>query len=279
MKPDTTYSDLGIYEAFASDLALCLRLPRKRNAHERFSSFGRVGCRVGVLASINCVAGGNGGGAVPRRRVSRRVTSRMRFRFKDGSICEETTVFSQQGTFRLVSDHVLQKGPTFKRPMDIEIDAASGQVKVRYTDDGKQKVLTERVDLPHDVANGILFTLLKNIQRHASSTMVSYVAATPKPRIVHLEILPQGQEPFSIGSYSHKAIHYVVKVKIGGVEGWVAHVLGKQPPDTQTWILGDDAPAFVRSDGPLYGDGPIWRMELATPAAWPASTAAVRSQK
>lgn len=34
-----------------------------------------------------------------------------------------------------------------------------------------------------------------------------------KPRLVHLEILPQGQEPFSIGSYSHKAIHYVVKVK------------------------------------------------------------------
>jgi hypothetical protein len=29
------------------------------------------------------------------------------------------------------------------------------------------------------------------------------------------------------------------------------------------------APAFVRSDGPLYGDGPIWRMELANPAAWP----------
>ena len=77
-------------------------------------------------------------------------------------------------------------------------------------DDGKEKVLTERLELPPDIANGILFTLLKNVQRRAS-TMVSYVAATPKARLVHLEILPQGQEPFSIGSYSHKAIHYVVK--------------------------------------------------------------------
>jgi hypothetical protein len=208
-----------------------------------------------------------------------RVTSRMRFRFKDGSIYEETTVFSQQGTFRLVSDHVLQKGPTFKSPMETEIDAASGQVKVRYTDGGKEKVLTEQLELPPDVANGILFTLLKNVQRRAPETTVSYVAATPKPRLVHLEIYPQGQEPFSIGSYSHKAIHYVVKVKIGGLAGLVSRVLGKQPPDTQAWILGDDAPAFVRSDGPLYGDGPIWRMELAIPAAWPTSTAAVRSQK
>jgi len=208
-----------------------------------------------------------------------RVTSRMRIRFKDGSTYEETTVFSQQGVFRLLSDHVLQRGPTFKRPMETEIDAASGQVKVRYTDDGKEKVLTERLELPPDVANGILFTLLKNVQRRAPGTTVSYVAATPKPRLVHLDIYPQGQEPFSIGSYSHKAIHYVVKVKIGGVAGLVAHLLGKRPPDTQAWVLADDAPAFVRSDGPLYVDGPIWRMELAVPAAWPASTAAARSQK
>ena len=208
-----------------------------------------------------------------------RVTSRMRFRFKDGSIFEETTVFSQHGTFKLVSDHVLRKGPTFKRPMETEIDATSGNVKVRYTEDGKEKVLTERLELPPDVANGLLFTLLKNVQRSGPGTTVSYVAVTPKPRLVHLEIYPQGQEPFSIGSYSHKAIHYVVKVKIGGVAGLVVHVLGKQPPDTQAWILADDAPAFVRSDGPLYADGPVWRMELAIPAAWPDSSAAVPSEK
>src|ERR1700730_12832874 len=45
-----------------------------------------------------------------------RVTNRMRFRFKDGSVYEQTTVFSQRGTFRLVSNRVLQKGPTFERP-------------------------------------------------------------------------------------------------------------------------------------------------------------------
>ena len=117
-----------------------------------------------------------------------RVTSRMQFRFKDGSIYEETTVFSQHGTFRLLSDHVLRKGPIFKRPLETTIDATSGQVTVRYTDDGKEKVLTERLEPPPDVANGILFTLLKNIQRSAPRTTVSYVAATPNPRLVNLEI-------------------------------------------------------------------------------------------
>jgi hypothetical protein len=197
------------------------------------------------------------------------VTSRMRFRFKDGSTYEETTKFSQRGTFKLLSEHVIQKGPAFKLPMEVMIDATSGQVTVRYTENGQEKVLDERLELPPDIANGILFTVLKNVPRNAPKTTVSYVAVTPKPRLVNLEIVPQGEEAFSIGSYNHKAIHYVVKVKIGGVAGVVAPIIGKQPPDIQVWVLADDAPAFVRSDGPLFGEGPIWRMELAIPAVWP----------
>jgi len=106
-----------------------------------------------------------------------RVTNRMWFRFTDGSIYDETTVFSQRGTFKLLSDHVLQKGPAFRRPLETTIDANSGQVTVRYTDDAKEKVLTERLELPPDVANGILFALLKNVQRSAPRTTVSYVVA------------------------------------------------------------------------------------------------------
>jgi hypothetical protein len=86
-------------------------------------------------------------------------------------------------------------------------------------------------------------------------TTVSYVATTPKPRLVHLEIIPQGEEPFSNGIYEHRAVRYVVKVKIGGVAGVVSPLVGKQPPDTRAWILGDDAPAFVKFDGPLLETG------------------------
>jgi hypothetical protein len=70
-----------------------------------------------------------------------RVRSRMRFRFTDGSIYEETTVFLQHGTFRLLSDHVLQKGPAFKRPMETNIDATSGEVTVhrRWQGEGRDR--------------------------------------------------------------------------------------------------------------------------------------------
>src|SRR5438445_8156325 len=161
-----------------------------------------------------------------------RVTNHMWFKFKDGSFYDQTTVFSQRGTFRLLRDHVLQEGPAFKRRLETSIDATSGEVTVRYTDDHNQeKVTTERLELPADLANGILFTLLKNIKPGVPSTTVSYLAATPKPRVVTLDIVPQGQKPFSIGNHTHKALLFNIKVKIGGIAGALASFLGKQPPD------------------------------------------------
>jgi hypothetical protein len=203
-----------------------------------------------------------------------RVTSHLSFKFKDGSIYDDTAIFSQRGTFRLLKDHVVQRGPQFKPPMDTVIDAATGEVNVRYTDNhGKEKFLTKRLQLPSDVANGLLFTLMKDIEPKVSQTTVAYVAATPKPRLIHLQITPQGQDSFSIGSYKHKALRYLVTVKIDGVAGLIAPLIGKKPPDMQAWVLDEGAPAFIRFDGPLYGDGPIWRMELAVPATWPTNTA------
>ena len=44
-----------------------------------------------------------------------RVTSRVIFRFRDGSIDDDVTVFSQRGVFRLISDHHIQRGPSFRK--------------------------------------------------------------------------------------------------------------------------------------------------------------------
>jgi len=194
-----------------------------------------------------------------------RVTTHLIFRFKDGSVYEDTTIFSQRGTFRLLSDHLILRGPSFKQPVDTSIDASTGQVKVRYTEaKGKEKVIAQRMELPPDVANGLLLTLMKDIKPGVPRTTVSMVATTPKPRLVKLAILPQGEEPFTIGRFRHKAMHFVVKVEIGGLTGFLARLIGKQPADTHVWVLGGEAPAFVKAEGPLYVGGPIWRIQLAS---------------
>ena len=88
---------------------------------------------------------------------------------------------------------------------------------------------------------------------------------TPKPRVVKLHIVPEGEESFTTGGAKRKATHYVVKVEIGGLSGLVAPLLGKQPPDLHVWILQGQAPAFVKFEGPLYLGGPSWRIELTSP--------------
>ncbi len=195
-----------------------------------------------------------------------RVTSHLVFRFKDGSVHEETVVFSQRNSFRVISDHLVQKGPAFKRPMDVSIEGLTGQVTVRYTDDdGKEKTESERLKLPPDIANGMILTLLKNIRPNVPQTTVLMVAATPKPRLVKLLISQEGEDSFSVGASSHKAMRYVMKVEIGGVAGLAAPLVGKQLPDTHVWILDGDAPVFVKLEGPLYQGGPTWRIELTSP--------------
>ena len=194
-----------------------------------------------------------------------RVTGHLVFRFKDGSLDDETTIFSQRGTFRLISDRVIQKGPSFKNSSDTLIDASTGRVTIRLTKDGKEKVVTKRLKLPADIANGLMFTITKNISPRTAQTTASMVVGAEKPRIVKLVISPEGEETFALGSISHKAVHYVIKVEIGGAAGIVAPLVGKQPPDSHIWVSEGEAPTFLGSLGPLYEAGPIWRMEPATP--------------
>jgi hypothetical protein len=198
-----------------------------------------------------------------------RVTSRLVFHFKDGSLSDETVIFSQRRQFSLVSHHLVQKGPAFEQPLDMRIDRAAGRVVVRYKNDhGEEKVEDEHMDLPADLANGMIIALLKNVRPEALPPSLSLVAATPKPRLVKLKIAVGGTEPFSIAGSPRQAVHYVLKVDIGGIAGVVAPLVGKQPPDSHVWIMQGEAPAFVRSQAPMFNGGPLWQTELVSPV-WP----------
>jgi hypothetical protein len=97
---------------------------------------------------------------------------------------------------------------------------------------------------------------------------VSYVAATPKPRLVNLSIVPQGEDKFSVAGSPYKATLFVLKVELGGITGILAPLLGKEPADTKVWVVGGRAPAFVKAEQSLYPNGPIWRIEMTAPV-WP----------
>ena len=197
-----------------------------------------------------------------------RVTTVLSLHFKDGSLYQETSVFSQHRVFQLLTYKQVQKGPSFKTPQTLYLDTSTGKVNIEYTDkDGKVKTIDDKLAMPADLANGILTTLLTDADPKVESTL-SMLVTTPKPRLVKLKISPSEQDSFTVGGAGAKATHYIVKIDIGGVTGAVAKVAGKQPPPMHFWVAAGNAPVFLKSEGPLFEDGPIWRIELASPA-WP----------
>jgi len=198
-----------------------------------------------------------------------RVTSQTTFTFKDGSTDEETTIVSQHRTFQLISDHHVQKGPFFPHPLEVFVDARSGLFTTRTTGkDGKEEFKTSHVQLPADLANGMVPLIVENMGAADSSKTVSMVVATPSPLVAKLVISKVGEDTYSLAGTSRKATHYEIKIQLGGVAGFVAPLIGKAPPNIDIWTVNGQAPTFVREQGPMYPDGPIMTIQLTSPV-WP----------
>ena len=112
----------------------------------------------------------------------------------------------------------------------------------------------------------MVITIAKNVSVHEATT-VHIVAFTPEPRVVGLEFAPSGPERVLLGDHAEVAVPFAVKPKLGALVHVFASLLGEVPADSRIWIITDDAPAFVRFEGPMYS-GPIWRINLLSPS-WP----------
>jgi hypothetical protein len=197
------------------------------------------------------------------------VKTRLVFRFKDGSVFDETVVFTQRNVFTMQSYHLVQRGPVFPEDTEISLERASGKyhVKTRAREDGREKVQDGTIDLPLDAYNGMILAVLKNLTAGAGET-VNMVAFTPAPKLIQLELVPAGEQKILVGGSEKTATHYILKPILGIWLKLFASLLGRMPPDNHAWIVTADVPAFVKFEGPLYMNGPVWRIELTSPR-WP----------
>jgi hypothetical protein len=193
----------------------------------------------------------------------------MVFRFRDGSLFKETVVFSQKGVYTLQDYHLEQRGPAFGEDTQISLECATGKyrVEIKPHKGGPAKVLEGRLDLPPDVCNGMILTVLKDLPEGAGET-VHLIAFTPEPKIIQLEMVPEGERKVRIGKVVMSAVHYVLKPKLGPWLRLMATLLGRAPPDSDAWIMGGDVPSFVAFEGQLFTTGPIYRIELVSPTVF-----------
>jgi hypothetical protein len=194
------------------------------------------------------------------------VDKRMVFRFKDGSFFDEKVTFTQKEVFVLKTYHMIRRGPAFENDSEIAVNRASGEYRVVTKDrkSGKEDVDDGKTDMPTDVYNGLILTVVKDLPEGRGET-VHFLAFTPKPRLIELELAVAGKEKMTTGDRTHNAVHYVLKPHLGVLLKLFAKLTGRDPEDSHAWIATDDIPAFVGYEGALSPPGPVWRIDMVCP--------------
>jgi hypothetical protein len=191
------------------------------------------------------------------------VTMRLTYKFVDGSIDDETTMYRQQGTFRLIRNHHIQKGPFFVKPVDFAVEAATGIATNRTTDkNGNIHVESHHTDLPDDLANGFVGTLLLNVGQNTPPFRVGILAPVGSGRLIGILISAEGEQSFHTVGQTFKATVFRIHPELGGIVGVIAPLIGLQPKDVTVWIWEGKEPAVVRIVGQLGGYGPVVSSEL-----------------
>ena len=191
------------------------------------------------------------------------VTMRMTYKFVDGSIDDETTTYRQQGTFRLVRNHHIQKGPFFTKPIDFTVEAATGIATSRTADSkGNIHVESKHFDLPPDLANGFIGTLLLNVPHNTAPFQAAMLAPVGGGRLVQLLISPESEQTVTLNGQTLKATVFRIHPELGGVLRLIARLLGLEPKDVMVWVLEGDEPAVAVIVGQLGGYGPVISSDL-----------------
>jgi hypothetical protein len=191
------------------------------------------------------------------------VSMRLTYRFDDGSIDDEMTTFRQQGTFRLVRNHHIQEGLFFTRAVDFTVEAATGMATSRTEEkNGNIRVESHHIDLPDDLANGFVGTVLLNVPKDTTPFRVGILAPVLGGRLIRILISPEGERPFQMSGQTLKATVFRIHPELGGIVGVIAQLIGLQPKDVTVWVLEGDEPAVVRIVGQLGGSGPVISSEL-----------------
>jgi hypothetical protein len=191
------------------------------------------------------------------------LANRLVFHFDDGSLYDETVRFSAAKSFRLLAYHLVQKGPAFRGDSETQFDRSGRYTARKRSMGGDEERDAGTVELPEDVYNGMTSTLLRNLAAGTNAT-VHLLAFTPKPNVLDLALAPEGADAFWVGGARHTATRFLVTPKVTGAKGVVASVIGKQPEPIRFWLTEGRVPTFVKFEGPLYVDGPAWRIELAS---------------
>jgi hypothetical protein len=90
-------------------------------------------------------------------------------------------------------------------------------------------VESEHMDLPDDLTNGFVGTLLLNVPHNTRPFRVGILAPVGGGRLIRILISPEGEQPFHTTGQTLKATVFRIHPELGGIVGVIAPLIGLQP--------------------------------------------------
>jgi hypothetical protein len=204
-----------------------------------------------------------GHGELTQKPRGDEIDNRLLLQFKDGSVYDEVTTYSQRGVFRLEAYRLTQRGPSFPGA-EISFDRKTGRYRAKTRERGgaPEDVASGELEMPADLYNGMALLLVKNLPPGEVATG-QLAVFTPKPRLLKMELHREGEDRVAFAGAAKQATRYLVNLEIGGIAGLIASFIGKTPPDLRYWLVLGEVPAFARFEGAMFLNGPVWRVEIA----------------
>ncbi|MEO6815784.1 MAG: hypothetical protein ABI177_03720, partial [Edaphobacter sp.] len=149
------------------------------------------------------------------------------------------------------------------KPVDFTVEAATGIMTSRTIDKyGKIHVESRHMNLPDDLANGFVGTLLLNVPHDTTPFRVGMLVPVAGGRLIRLLISPEDEQTVDLAGQTFKATIFRIHPELGGFVGMIARLIGLQPKDVKVWILEGEEPAVLVIVGQLGGYGPVVSSDL-----------------
>jgi hypothetical protein len=122
--------------------------------------------------------------------------------------------------------------------VDFTVEVATGIATSRTADkNGNIHVENHHIEVPDDLANGFVGTLLLNAPQNTTPFRVAMLVPVNGARLIRIQISPGGRAGFHTTGQTRRAIVFRIHPELGGIAGVIVSLIGLRPKDVMVWVL------------------------------------------